>query len=955
MAIAVIATWVTRQLLFNGMISGLVFGLLAMGIVLIYRSTRVINFAVANMGLPASALLALTVLQYNFPFWPALALSVAVGVVLGAVLELVVIRRLFSAPRVVVLVATIGIAQLCAYLPFTYPDIDTKAGQRYPIGLDLTIEDFFGLRVQGPQLSILVLAPLIAIALALFLNRTTFGQTVQASADNPDLARLSAISPKLVSTTVWTIAGLLATVSTILLSGLSGSVAGIVSLGPSTMVRALAASVIGGMRSFPAAMAAGVGIGVAQSLLRFNFLGQTGLIDFLLFLAVVVAVFVQGRRDVDDESSYSFVPKTRPMPEHLRDLRIVRWLVPMLFAGAVALAVVAPLLVSKPSRHLLYASICAYAICGLSVTVVTGWSGQVALGQMAFAGIGALLAAALLRAGVPFALTLVFGALTTAVLAAVIGIGALRIKGLLLAVSTFTFGLAAERYLFKQNILSDGNTSSVPFERGTIFGVSLDDQRSYYWFSLAVLLLVTAVVVRLRNSGIGRTTIAVRDNETSAAAYTVQPVRVRLLSFALAGAIAGLGGAMLGGLVQSVPLGERFFQNADSLRLIAMVVIGGIGSVAGAILGALWVVGLPAIFPDNDVLPFLTSTLGLLIVLMYFPGGFAERLTAMRGWLFDELAKRIPAPAESSGTGVPQAIARPLESTTRARPATLAADNVTVRFGGNVAVDEATIRVDDGEVVGLIGTNGAGKSTLMNAIGGFVPSSGVITLGGVDVSSRPPTARASLGLGRTFQAAKLFPELSVRECVLVALEARGRSGFVSTLTFWPPAVATARHRRGEADELIDFLGLGRFADQYVSDLSTGTRRIVELAGLLALEARVLCLDEPTAGVAQRETEAFGPLLLAIRLELDASILVIEHDMPLIMSISDRVYCLESGIVIAEGAPEQVRNDPRVIGSYLGTDSRAIERSDSARDDTVDVRTASEIRSTNADRGANIRS
>jgi len=907
---------------------------LAMGIVLIYRSTRVINFAVANMGLPASALLALTVLQYNFPFWPALALSIVVGTLLGAVLELVVIRRLFSAPRVVVLVATIGIAQLCAYIPFTYPDIDTRAGQRYPIGLDLTIENFAGLRIQGAQLSILVLAPLIAVGLAWFLNRTTFGQTVQASADNPDLARLSAISPKLVSTTVWTIAGLLATVSTIMLSGLSGSVAGIVSLGPSTMVRALAASVIGGMRSFPAAMLAGIGIGIAQSLLRFNFLKQTGLIDFLLFIGVVIAVFVQGRRETDDESSYSFVPKSRPIPEQLRDLRIVRWLFPMLFAGAVALAVVAPLLVSKPSRHLLYASICAYAICGLSVTVVTGWSGQVALGQMAFAGIGALTAAALLRAGLPFVFTLVLGALATALLAAIIGVGALRIKGLLLAVSTFTFGLAAERYLFKQELFSDGNTSSVPFERGTIFGISLDDQRSYYWFSLAVLVLVTAVVIRMRNSGIGRTTIAVRDNEATAAAYTVQPVRVRLLSFALAGAIAGLGGAMLAGLVQTVPLGERFFQNADSLRLIAMVVIGGIGSVVGAILGALWVVGLPAFFPDNDVLPFLTSTLGLLIVLMYFPGGFAERLTAMRGWVFDEIAKRRPIPDAASATAVPRAVAPRAEpdrggvAATLTAAATLSAKNVTVRFGGNVAVDGASIRVEESEVVGLIGTNGAGKSTLMNAIGGYVPSTGIVTLGGLDVSSKSPSSRAELGLGRTFQSAKLFPELTVRECVLVALEARQRSGFVSTLTFWPPAVAASRHRLAEANELIDFLGLGRFANQYVSDLSTGTRRIVELAGLLALDARVLCLDEPTAGVAQRETEAFGPLLLAIRQELDASILVIEHDMPLIMSISDRVYCLESGAVIAEGLPDEVRNDPLVIGSYLGTDSRAIERSDS---------------------------
>ncbi len=183
-----------------------------------------------------------------------------------------------------------------------------------------------------------------------------------------------------------------------------------------------------------------------------------------------------------------------------------------------------------------------------------------------------------------------------------------------------------------------------------------------------------------------------------------------------------------------------------------------------------------------------------------------------------------------------------------------------------------------------------------------------------------------MGLGRSFQAATLFPELTVRDTVLVALEARARTGMLTTSVFWPGAIRKERAKRSEADELIGFLGLGRYADTYIGDLSTGTRRIVELAGLLALDARVLCLDEPTAGVAQRETEAFGPLILELRRELGASMLVIEHDMPLIMGISDRVYCLETGAVIAEGLPDEIRNHPSVIASYLGTDERAIARS-----------------------------
>ena len=228
--------------------------------------------------------------------------------------------------------------------------------------------------------------------------------------------------------------------------------------------------------------------------------------------------------------------------------------------------------------------------------------------------------------------------------------------------------------------------------------------------------------------------------------------------------------------------------------------------------------------------------------------------------------------------------------------------------------------------MGLIGTNGAGKSTLMNAISGFVPSKGSIEVLGREVSHMSATQRHRLGLGRGFQAATLYPDLTVRETIMVSLEARERSLLLPSMTALPPSPQAERRKAAEADELIDYLGLGRYADHFIATLSTGTRRIVELGGLLAVDAKVLMLDEPTGGVAQREAEAFGPLIKRIQAELDAAVVVIEHDMPLVMSISDRVYCLEAGEIIAAGSPDEVRNDPAVIASYLGTDIRAIERS-----------------------------
>jgi ABC-type branched-subunit amino acid transport system ATPase component len=207
-----------------------------------------------------------------------------------------------------------------------------------------------------------------------------------------------------------------------------------------------------------------------------------------------------------------------------------------------------------------------------------------------------------------------------------------------------------------------------------------------------------------------------------------------------------------------------------------------------------------------------------------------------------------------------------------------------------------------------------------------VPADGRVEVLGADVTGRAPHRRARAGLGRSFQGAELFGDLTVGETVAVALETRAHAGLLSVTLGLPRARRLDRAVRAQTDEILTFLGLGAFRERFISELSTGTRRIVELACLLAAEARMLCLDEPTAGIAQRESEAFGPLLLRLREELSASLLVIEHDMPLVMAISDRIYCLEAGRMIAEGTPDAVRNDPHVIASYLGTDEQAIARS-----------------------------
>ncbi|MDI2129383.1 ABC transporter permease subunit [Yinghuangia seranimata] len=945
----------TTQLLFDGAVNGLVIGLLAMGIVLVHRSSRVINFAVANMGLVGSVLFALLVVRYHVPYWIALLVALAAGTVFGAIVDLAVVRRLFNAPRVIVLVATIGVAQLALTIVTAYPDLDDYTSEHYPVPWSGTWSPVDDLEVSGAQLSILVAVPVAALVLSWFLGRTVLGKTVKASAGNPELARLQGISPKIVSTAIWALAGLLATLCLILISAQNKSLTQITTLGPTTLLRALAAAVIARMASFRIALAAGVGLGLLQAFIQFNWLDQPGLTDLVVLAIVLAAVFAVSRGRDTESSSFSFAPKVKPVPERLRQVWWVRHLERsgLLLLGIVA--IVLPLLVTQPSRHLLYTVILAYAICAASVTVLTGWAGQLSLGQMAFAGLGALTAASLNRGlrielgdsiysfrGLTFPAAVLVASLFTAALAALVGAGALRVRGLLLAVSTFAFAVACEQYLYRRDIFHDPGTSTASFPRSTVFGIDVSTQRAYYYLVLAVLVVVLVVVARLRRSGVGRTTIGVRDNPATAAAYTVSATRVKLRAFALAGGIAGLGGALLAGAVQTVPYADKYYLSPDSLALVSIVVIGGLGSVSGSVLGALWVIGLPSFMPDNKLVPLLTSSLGLLVLLLYFPGGLVQIGYSARDALLAWADKRLGSePAAKAATAPPRALTRTARPPLPEDKPVLATADVRVRFGGKAAVDGVSLEVRPNEIVGLIGTNGAGKSTLMNAVGGFVPASGAVELLGRDISKAAPAARARLGLGRTFQAATLFPELTVHETVQIALEARGRTGLLSTALHLPHTFKRERAKRSDADDLIDFLGLGRYADAFIGDLSTGTRRIVELAGLLALDARVLCLDEPTAGVAQRETEAFGPLLHEIRRELGASMLVIEHDMPLIMGISDRVYCLETGRVIAAGTPDAVRNDPKVIASYLGTDERAIERSGSAPSAADQSRTSTE--------------
>ncbi|MGO9854913.1 MAG: ABC transporter permease subunit [Acidimicrobiales bacterium] len=914
------------QTVVTGAVTGVTYGVMAAGIVLIYRSSKVINFAMAEMGGFGAAVLSRMVINWHVNYWVSFVACVLIGAAVGAAIELTVVRRLFSAPRVVLMIATIGVAELLLYFQGILPIPTMVTGYPTPIASSWQIGSVV---IQGQEILVLVVVGVLYAALWLFLGHTKYGLAIGASAANPNAARLAGINVRLTSTLVWTVAGTLTTIATILSAPLVTTTStDTFSLGPTLLIRALAAALIARMVSIPIALVSGVAIGVGEALIYFNWPNQQGLLDLVLLGVILLTLIPLARKGVlsGAQSGWSFAPRVRPLPGVLHDWWVARRLPQMAVGVAIVAAVLLPFVLGEPSQQFLFSQVFIYAIAALSVTMLTGWAGQLSLGQFALVGLGAMSTVAL-SASVPFLVAVGLAAIIAAVIAALIGGTSLRIPGLLLSITTFAFAVAASSWLLGQSLFT-GGALTTSISRASIGPISLASERAYYYFALVCFIIFAVIVSRLRRSEFGRSLIAVRDNERAAAALGLSPARTKLVAFMLAGALAGVAGGLLAGLLGNFDTST--FDPSASTSLVGIAVIGGLTSVAGTIIGALWVVGLPALANNSQLAQLLAGSIGLLVLLLYFPSGLVQILYSARDAVFERVARH-----RAQGVEPPPKPALPGRAALQRPPlaseieTTLFAERVSVSYGTQQVLFDVSLTVGRGEVVGLIGANGAGKTTLMNAICGFVPSSGNVEVLQQDVSGLSPSRRARRGVGRTFQGAELFGDLTVRETVQVALQRREHAGITAIGLGLPRARRVERTSRSDADEILDYLGLGRFADKFVNELSTGTRRITELACIVATEARVLCLDEPTAGIAQRETEAFGPLILRLASALEASVLIIEHDMPMLMSVSDRVYCMEMGKIIASGLPGSVRSDPDVIASYLGTVPAAINRSGSA--------------------------
>jgi ABC-type branched-subunit amino acid transport system ATPase component/ABC-type branched-subunit amino acid transport system permease subunit len=642
-----------------------------------------------------------------------------------------------------------------------------------------------------------------------------------------------------------------------------------------------------------------------------------------------VVLVVQRRRAGRDEEkgSWAAVQALRPVPDALRRLPAVRLLGPALGLAGLALLVSLPAFTSN-SLSVSFTGIIGFAIVGLSIGVLTGLGGQLTLGQFAVAAIGAVVSFRFSSRFGDFPLALLLAGLTAAAVSVLVGLPALRIRGLMLTVTTLGFALATPAWLLAQPwMLGSGREPGRP----VVFGHALDSGHSYYYFALVLFLITFLLARNVRRSGFGRLLVAVRDNEDAARAFSVRASVVKLQGYLVAGFIAGIGGAAYGHALAT--MGPSTFPTSASLTVVVLTVLGGVGVLAGPVLGAVWLLGLPLLNIGN--IGLAATDLGALLLILGRPGGLVQLVEPLRDRLVRALARAQgidPEPhyagEEEDPAGVPMLVEsgraeRAPDGRTPVRrgqddPAAaplLEARDLRKRFGGITAVADVSFRVRRGETLGLIGPNGAGKTTTFELLGGFTrPDAGTVRLDGRDVTRLAPESRAHLGLIRSFQDAALFPTMTVTEVVMLALERSAPTRFLpSTLGMR----RSERRKEPRARELVARLGLERYRDKQVQELSTGTRRITEIACLVALDPVCLLLDEPSSGIAQRETEALGRLLRDLRDELGLTLVVIEHDMPLIMGIADRIVAMDSGRVIAEGMPDEVGSDPLVVEAYLG--------------------------------------
>jgi len=940
---------------------GALYALASQGLLVIYRGSGVLNFSQGAIGMVGAYLYWEMTHEYDLPSVAGWIIAVGACALIGIAAHVLVMRQLKRASPLARIVATLGMLIVIQSLAVL------RYGARvtpFQSELPETPIHIAGFTVSVDRFILLGIAIVLTFGLHLFYARTRFGMATTAVAENQRAASSIGLSPDRIAALNWALGSALAAVAGIL-------IAPIVSLQIAVMTNivlaALAAALVAGFRSFPLALVGGIILGVLQTEAD-RYIHTPGAAQSLPALAIVVWMIIRGQA----------LPLRDYFLQRLPSVGSGRVRPGLLIVTVVAFAIVINAVDAQWQDA--FVTTFAIGIILLSVVVITGYAGQLSLGQFALAGFGALVAGRLADTqGWPFLPALLAGIVATVPLGALFAIPAVRSRGINLAIATLALGTAVELMIFR-NFRFVGGFAGTNVGRPDLFGLKIDAIKTpgrYAIVCMVFFVLVGLVVANVRRGRSGRRLLAVRTNERAAAALGVSVPGTKVYAFALSAGIAAVGGTLLA-FRTDVVIYSNVFPNFNSILSVAYAFIGGIGYLFGPMNGSSLAPGsLGANISDSIFggigkwVPLIGGVILILLVLQNQNGIAGEQInflplirqrgktmllslivgfiaffvlkdaldvTTSQGWLlflvcvpvFVGLAtKFLTKPVEpvleagitklkplspivaARGSAIPTL---PASSEVRDRvpPRTLEVQGVTVRYGGVVAVDDVSFSVTPGTVLGLIGPNGAGKTSVIDAVTGFTRASGSVRLEGKDLMGLPPAKRARAGVSRSFQSLELFEDSTVFDNLRAASDPRDKLSFVRDLVYpasppLPSSVVAA----------IREFGLEGDLDRKVQDLPYAQRRLLAIARAIASQPSVLLLDEPAAGLGDVETAELAHLVRRLADDWGFAVLLIEHDMNFVMSVCDRLVVLDFGSQIAEGTPEEVRNDPIVVAAYLG--------------------------------------
>ena len=881
-----------------GLTTGSVYALAGVGLVLTYRTSGLFNFAHGALATVAAYLFYTLHVQHGMP-WP-LAAFICVfvaGPILGLAFERIarIVAVTSLATRVVSTVGVLLLVQGLAVIIY-----GTSQQRKVPPFLPTHAYKIGGTFVTTDRIIVFAVGAVATVGLYVYLRTTRMGVAMRAVVDDPTLLDIAGTSPVAVRRSAWMIGVALASASGLLLTPFLYLDATSLTF---LVVAAYGAAALGSFKSLPGTYVGGLVIGVGAALCSKYFTSGllSGLSATLPFIALFLVLLLSPRRRLAEHAP--IVPRAG-----------TGWSTPWPIQATLGLVLLSALLFvpSFAGVHLTdYSRFLAIAVLFLSLGLLVRTSGQVSLCHVTFMVIGVCSFSHLtVDHHWPWGLALIVGPLVAVAVGALLAIPAIRLSGLYLALATFGFGILVQYMFYSESYMFGvvGN-ANVPMPHVLTLGLDGSD-KSYYYLCLVLGALALALVVAVTRSRMGRLLRALADSPRGLAASGASVNVTRILVFCLSAFLAAIAGILEAGA--SGAASGASYQPLTSLIYFVLIVIS-VGGIPWYAVGAAaaWVL-FPSYVTGANVGNWLQVVFGASAIL------FAVTPARLRGVhpaaraALDRIARPMKRPRSAPATQGP---VRSAGSTAR-KPALLRVAGLRVAFGGLVAVDGVTVEVPSGRITGLIGPNGAGKTTLFNACSGFIrPRQGSVELDDLDISRQSPASRARRGLGRTFQQMELFDSLTVRENV--ALGAEARHAGPNVLQHIASLPRTARSVRQASEDAMRTCGLLELADRQAGALSTGQRRLVELARCMAGDFQILLLDEPSSGLDKAETKQFGEILTRLLRERNVGILLVEHDMSLVTTVCEYIYVLDFGEAIFEGTPAQVMASPIVRAAYLG--------------------------------------